>query len=151
VDPFDIYTTARYINSFGTGGTSFSSSINVSSISTPSLFGITANGTSWNEWLNGGTQTFTQATSNDFKNVNAGTGFIIGGRYDQVTNLTGYVAETIVYLGILSTTDRQKVEGYLAWKWGIQTSLPSSHPYYSSAPYTTTTTAPTNTGYIYQF
>ena len=26
-------------------------------------------------------------------------------------------------------TDRQKVEGYLAWKWGLQASLDASHPY----------------------
>ena len=34
-------------------------------------------------------------------------------------------------------SNRQIVEGYLAWKWGLQTSLPSDHPYNSnlSMPY----------------
>jgi hypothetical protein len=43
---------------------------------------------------------------------------------------TGLVGEVIVYNSALSTAQRQQVEGYLAWKWGIQQSLPSSsHPY----------------------
>jgi len=46
----------------------------------------------------------------------------------------GYAKEIIFYNTVLSTLNRQKIEGYLAWKWGIQTSLPSGHPYYSSAP-----------------
>lgn len=41
----------------------------------------------------------------------------------------------IIYLDILpSTTQRQLIEGYLAWKWGIQASLPNGHPYKNSAP-----------------
>lgn len=46
----------------------------------------------------------------------------------------GLIAEVIVYASALSTTDRQKVEGYLAHKWGIIGSLPSGHPYKSTAP-----------------
>jgi hypothetical protein len=34
----------------------------------------------------------------------------------------------------LSDADRQKVEGYLAWKWGLSSSLPSSHPYKNRPP-----------------
>ena len=34
----------------------------------------------------------------------------------------------------MSIEDRQKLEGYLAWKWGLQASLPSDHPYKSAAP-----------------
>ena len=28
----------------------------------------------------------------------------------------------------------QLMEGYLAWKWGVQGSLPANHPYKSAAP-----------------
>ena len=43
--------------------------------------------------------------------------------------LTGIIAE-IIYLEYLpTTTQRQLVEGYLAWKWGLQASLPVGHPY----------------------
>lgn len=45
-----------------------------------------------------------------------------------------FVGDSIGYFGSLSTSDRQKLEGYLAAKWGLQYRLPSSHPYASSAP-----------------
>ena len=40
------------------------------------------------------------------------------------------IGEIIIYKGGASTTQRQAVEGYLAWKWGLQRNLPSTHPYY---------------------
>ena len=43
--------------------------------------------------------------------------------------LNGYIQEIIVYNTSLTQFQRQQVEGYLAWKWGIQTNLPTSHPY----------------------
>jgi hypothetical protein len=52
-----------------------------------------------------------------------------GGRY-----WTGDIAEMLVYNSALSDADRQKVEGYLAWKWGLQASLPVGHPYTSAPP-----------------
>ncbi len=47
---------------------------------------------------------------------------------------TGRMREILIYTGQLTTLQRQQVEGYLGWKWGIQTSLPSAHPYYSVSP-----------------
>ena len=41
----------------------------------------------------------------------------------------GTVGELIIFNLVLSTTQRQQIEGYLAWKWGLTSSLPSSHPY----------------------
>jgi hypothetical protein len=46
--------------------------------------------------------------------------------------------ELIVFQGVsLATSNVQLVEGYLAWKWGIQSSLPVGHPYISTNPNTT--------------
>jgi hypothetical protein len=50
------------------------------------------------------------------------------------TSYYGNVAEVLVYLQTLSSVDRQDVEGYLAWKWGLQSLLPSTHPFKSNAP-----------------
>jgi hypothetical protein len=33
-----------------------------------------------------------------------------------------------------SDADKQKLEGYLAHKWGVQSKLPANHPYKNSAP-----------------
>jgi hypothetical protein len=42
--------------------------------------------------------------------------------------------ELILYYGDLAPPDRQRVEGYLAWKWGLQANLPTTHPYYKFRP-----------------
>lgn len=36
--------------------------------------------------------------------------------------------------GIFSTIDRQRLEGYLAHKWGLEGDLPGGHPYKSAPP-----------------
>lgn len=43
--------------------------------------------------------------------------------------LTGTIYEVILYNQALSSNDRQAVEGYLAWKWNLNTSLLSNHAY----------------------
>lgn len=46
----------------------------------------------------------------------------------------GYCCEIIVYNSALSTANRQLIEGYLAWKWGLQAGLPAGHPYAATPP-----------------
>jgi hypothetical protein len=46
----------------------------------------------------------------------------------------GFYAEIIYYNVQLSDANRQRVEGYLAWKWGLQGNLPNDHPHKSAAP-----------------
>lgn len=57
----------------------------------------------------------------------------------MATNGAGYrwkgkLGELLIYKGSLSLGDRQKAEGYLAWRWGLTAYLPSGHPYKSFAP-----------------
>jgi len=63
---------------------------------------------------------------------NSSLGYILGARYAIVVTspyVTGIINEIAFYSTILTTNQRQQVEGYLGWKWGLQKSLPSSHPY----------------------
>jgi len=46
----------------------------------------------------------------------------------------GNYGELMCYSAPLSTNDRQSVEGYLAWKWGLQGDLPVGHPYRDGPP-----------------
>jgi len=46
----------------------------------------------------------------------------------------GLFAEVVVFDGVLDDATRQKIEGYLAHKWGTVTSLPTNHPYRWEAP-----------------
>lgn len=41
----------------------------------------------------------------------------------------GDLAEVIAVAGVVTTADRQRIEGYLAHKWGLTASLPGDHPY----------------------
>ena len=53
----------------------------------------------------------------------------------------GCVGEVITYPSALVDLDRQKIEGYLAWKWGIQSQLSVNNPW-QTAPPTTGISAP---------
>ena len=62
------------------------------------------------------------------------------GRGPNTFNLVGDIFEILVYVGSgttspLSVAQRQYIEGYLAWKWGTNTSLISINPYRVAAPY----------------
>jgi hypothetical protein len=67
-----------------------------------------------------------------------------GGQYGTPTGTTKifsyngmHVCEALYYQqSLLSQSDYQQVEGYLAWKWGIQGNLPTTHPYKTAAPST---------------
>jgi hypothetical protein len=56
------------------------------------------------------------------------------GSFNDNRFANGYFHEILVYNSVLTTIQRQKVEGYLASKWGLQSSLPSNHPYKTTAP-----------------
>jgi hypothetical protein len=45
--------------------------------------------------------------------------------------LIGDITEVIVLTSEPSATDREKIEGYLAWKWGLISELPALHAYKS--------------------
>jgi hypothetical protein len=88
---------------------------------------------------------FNSTTSQIFENGtstilgNAGTqgstGITIGSRFTQnQETFQGHIAEVIYYSRRLTVAERQIVEGYLAWKWGLQLNLPSTHPYRSFRP-----------------
>ena len=59
----------------------------------------------------------------------------IGSVYDDGASFfSGLIGEVIMISAAVTTADRQLLEGYLAWKWGLESSLPADHPYKSAAP-----------------
>jgi hypothetical protein len=46
----------------------------------------------------------------------------------------GDIYEVLVYTSVPTQLQRQQVEGYLAWKWGLQATLPANHPYKNIRP-----------------
>ena len=61
-------------------------------------------------------------------------GGCIGALLANAVWYNGSIRELLFYNKALTLGDQQRVEGYLAWKWGLQTSLPNSNPYKSAPP-----------------
>lgn len=83
--------------------------------------------------LNGGNQ----STSASFSFSGTGT-TKIGAfpLYLSVTSWVGTINEIIIFNSVLSTLQRQQIEGYLAWKWGLRATLPETHTYKTILPFT---------------
>jgi len=124
---------------FGSGGT-FIAKLNMYnnqgenggiSISSPAIISIVGSGSpsfSASMFGNGTLNiTFTGSGTNP---MSVSMGFNIG----SSAGFIGNIYEVIMYNTSLSTLQRQQVEGYLAWKWGLQANLPADHPYKSAAP-----------------
>lgn len=70
-------------------------------------------------------------SSGNFSYNTYNIGRIAGGvGFNTDSTLLGSVSEIIVFSTALTDLQRQQIEGYLAWKWGLTTSLPTTHPYY---------------------
>lgn len=82
---------------------------------------VTSTGWSQPTYITNATQTW---------DSQAPTGFQVGGRQQTGTQYGNkYISEVVGCNTKLSTEDRQKLEGYLAWKWGLAEDLPNDHPY----------------------
>ena len=67
--------------------------------------------------------------------TNASYALQIGAAGNNVIPLVGYIAEVIILPSIASNNTRQILEGYLAWKWGLQNNLSQDHPYLNHPPF----------------
>ena len=89
-----------------------------------------------NGYYNGGVQSATTNPANS--RTGTALGFALGAQWNgsAYANLVANASfnEVLVYNTALNTTQRQTIEGYLAWKWSIQASLPAGHPYKTAAP-----------------
>jgi 3-deoxy-D-arabino-heptulosonate 7-phosphate (DAHP) synthase len=84
--------------------------------------------------VNGGTITNMETADgviSSTTHINVGVG---GGGFATNFFTTGHIAEIIAYTSYLSDSQIRQVEGYLAWKWRLQNSLPSAHPYKKISP-----------------
>ena len=65
--------------------------------------------------------------------VNTVSGLSLG--HDGTTSYDNCAMGEVVILNrVVSDADRQKLEGHLAWKWGLQANLPAGHPHTIVAP-----------------
>ena len=62
--------------------------------------------------------------------------YTIGNRNatNSSSGFKGDVGEVVICNSVHGLATRQIVEGYLAWRWGLQANLPANHPYKNGAP-----------------
>ena len=97
--------------------------------------------------VSNGTSTFSQQQS--WTPSDIGDILTICGRGDNALYADANISEVIIYNKELSTAQRQKIEGYLAWKWGLQTNLPTNHTYLSTPPISSPPSPPPPSKSIY--
>jgi hypothetical protein len=101
---------------------------------TPTNVSIFQNGTS----LSVSNDSLGYYSAGSYPNANNTRSFILGGRASIGATpdsfFTGDMAEVIWYSGPVSVVQRQQVEGYLAWKWGLVGNLPTTHPFKKFPP-----------------
>jgi hypothetical protein len=57
------------------------------------------------------------------------------GRFNDKYYYQGNIKEVMIFKTALDSNEkRQKIEGYLAWKSGLQANLDTTHPYKNVAP-----------------
>jgi hypothetical protein len=73
--------------------------------------------------------------------VSAGSLLLIGNSQYSATGFIGTINEYLLFTRTLTATEHNQITGYLAWKWGSQSSLPANHPFKNAAPVGTTNPA----------
>lgn len=140
----DALKTIRYRNG---AGSAFSSGTTSYAVGDYAIYVFNANGTTPTAgttdrgWFINGDQ-IVDFTGNAPSNVDEGVSpdLLVGRRskQDQAQEDYAYGTFDIVELQLYGVTvlgaNRTKIEGYFAWKYGLQTLLPSDHPYKSTEP-----------------
>jgi hypothetical protein len=119
---------------------------NFATVTTNTLFiiAVVYDGTNSTNYINGTSASVVSSTGT-FGTSSYSIGRDVGNSFGAYTYWPGTVGEVIIYNASLTATQRQQVEGYLAWKWGLQSQLLNTHLQYTAAPagHPYVTTAPT--------
>lgn len=105
---------------------------NAVAASSNAIVGFTASATSATIHTNGSLDSYAGVS---LPNANDSTYFMFG----DARNSSGVASNVMIFEMVgynrqVTTFERQQVEGYFAWKWGMVANLPITHPY-KNAPY----------------
>lgn len=107
---------------------------------TPFIFVTQQDGTNMSLFLDGATKTSVARTGGQYIPLAYSIGRNVGSTDGTAPNFgyaywPGSVSEVILYTTLLTSSQRQLVEGYLARKWGRLSILPTAHLYKTISPY----------------
>jgi hypothetical protein len=109
------------------------------SVNSKKILGITSTTSlSLNYSING--EPFTTGGAG-YSAVSSGSLLLIGNSQYSGVGFIGTINEYLLFTRTLTATEHNQITGYLAWKWGSQSSLPANHPYKNSSPIGTTNPA----------
>ncbi len=102
------------------------------SVKNPFIGGMTVAGSTLTPYYNGSNQNTRVGTTGAF------TGLYIGDATNSVSgqNWNGQIGEILIFNQALTPEDRRTVEGYLGYKWSLNSNLPASHIYRTINPAT---------------
>jgi hypothetical protein len=95
---------------------------------TPHLVAQHRAGASLALWLDGAQE----ASSSAAAGASASRQLILGGR--SVTATATLTCGEMVLAAAVDATDRARIEGYLAWRWGLASKLAAGHPFRTAPP-----------------
>jgi hypothetical protein len=108
---------ATYVGNGDSWNDSTANSPTTSLASAWSIMGMTINSSVLTPYINGIAMTTKTGTTQAFLGLSLESSW------------NGHLAELLIFSAVHSTNQRQQVEGYLAWKWGLLNNLPTNHPY----------------------
>lgn len=101
------------------------------SMSFKNMLSIVNKGSSTNVYVNGASKNDINGTMDSFTGLRVGASNSTGTQNPW----SGELMEIVIFNVRLHDTQREMIEGYLAHKWGLNSSLPSSHAYKLAPPY----------------
>jgi len=130
-------TTAGRLNPFNAsasqGGCTGGFALDVSITNTATILeSISATGSENWKLLKNGTEWDSATITSVYQGVNTALGTTSASGSSLYYD--GQIAEIVLTASALPLGDRQKLEGYLAHKWGLTANLPADHPYKTAAP-----------------
>ena len=97
-----------------------------------SLISCGNDGSNLNNILNGGS--ISNSNPNPLGSFSGADRLTLGQGFSNSERWDGLLGELVIINNYTSLEIRQKMEGYLAWKWGLEASLPADHPFKTSPP-----------------
>jgi hypothetical protein len=85
--------------------------------------------------VDGGSDFGNNTTTRNPSTANPTFALQLGASGNNALTMVGDFCEVVIFNSLLSSTNRQLMEGYLAWKWGVQANLPGGHPHKNAAPF----------------
>jgi hypothetical protein len=100
----------------------------ISVTSTTLVTGMVISGSVMTPYYSGIAMSTKTGTTGNFSGIALADAYIVGQNFTG-QNWNGLIYEVIIIPTAVTTFERQQIEGYLAHKWGVQATLPASHPY----------------------